>query len=747
MLTIPFREIHSISKQNTIGFVPNAIEIRTQKDSAYFFGSLMFRDQTFAILSELHKLHQRKAKAMARAVTNNVSLPDDPYVSDAYEKDDEGEDEEEEEDEDNSSERDSYSDSDHRSRKHAEECVEERTSDPLNDGISSGQSQMRITPNISPNANAPLAASSSPPTQLPNPPATIASSYKEKAVMSAAPPTKSVPAAEQEQKSKDTSGNKAQENTNNNTSQDGNQQQQSISPNNNGNSANGTGDDGDDDKKKKKPHDEDKHDPIPKKHKKVKKRESKGSQEESTNANEANIEEPLSDSAVDSTQVPPIENVFWSPDKNYKPKEIFNVTIPLPLTSIYNILFTESGELEKMYHTARGDSDLVISQFQRTKETIGKIREVKFLNIIKNKPVSFGPNKTRVITTQRVVLFKGKKKCLNQFSMVSLDVPYGDCFKIQTDIEFSERNDQQGCDVKCNLGIIFVKSVNFLFRGTIEDFALSETTLSLKLWIEQAKLLVSKHIAKTTSKPEKRTLKDSRRKHKVNVTENLIVPEPTTSSTTSMGEIVPTKTDFNTSSVTEIQDIDAGGSLLMSLLKIPGKFCNDVQIPLWIALLLAILILLFVLPQQYKLNSALGRIEGKLLLFKQQQTQFEQEIHALMLGITTNVTSPDKLKSKLDEWMKNKASKDPERFAIQTLLTTTLKQLDEIRKRSFNPADLTSTAHDNQQNSVLLWQLLQTQQRQQLQEKTITSFTGLQYWIITLSIVAFVAHKIFFRAS
>eukprot|EP01027_Heterolobosea_sp_BB2_P025509 GEZU01039148.1.p1 GENE.GEZU01039148.1~~GEZU01039148.1.p1 ORF type:complete len:1014 (-),score=252.34 GEZU01039148.1:13-3054(-) len=64
-IVIDFKDIVAIDRKSTALFVPNAIEIIT-KDNSYFFGSMLFRDQTYTILVELWKIHNKMKSPLAR---------------------------------------------------------------------------------------------------------------------------------------------------------------------------------------------------------------------------------------------------------------------------------------------------------------------------------------------------------------------------------------------------------------------------------------------------------------------------------------------------------------------------------------------------------------------------------------------------------------------------------------------------------------------------------------------------------
>lgn len=108
----------------------------------------------------------------------------------------------------------------------------------------------------------------------------------------------------------------------------------------------------------------------------------------------------------------------------------------------------------------------------------------------------FGPKSTRVVQTQRC-FFTGDGGAVLETSGHNLDVPFGDCFRVEGYIELFPSGEETA--IVASVGLHFMESC--MFRGRIENGAVRETKESYASMLDLASLQVRNELDETKAPP------------------------------------------------------------------------------------------------------------------------------------------------------------------------------------------------------------------------------------------------------
>lgn len=108
----------------------------------------------------------------------------------------------------------------------------------------------------------------------------------------------------------------------------------------------------------------------------------------------------------------------------------------------------------------------------------------------------FGPKSTRVVQTQRC-FFTRDGGAILEMSGHNLDVPFGDCFRVEGYIELFPSGEETA--IVASVGVHFMESC--MFRGRIENGALRETKESYASMLDLASLQIRDEMDETEARP------------------------------------------------------------------------------------------------------------------------------------------------------------------------------------------------------------------------------------------------------
>jgi VAD1 Analog of StAR-related lipid transfer domain/GRAM domain/PX domain len=166
-------------------------------------------------------------------------------------------------------------------------------------------------------------------------------------------------------------------------------------------------------------------------------------------------------------------------------------TLPCTLVQGFSSLF-HGTEFERAYHQRRGDSDIVVGDWQNTE--FGRCREVTY-----TAPVSspIGPSETRATEAHRI-RETTRTRFVLEVVQVLMDVPMADSFRVEMVWTLEQDADGQ-MDVQVEVGVNFLKST--WFRGKIESGTYSESEKSLAMWLDEANKTLARRPATPPASP------------------------------------------------------------------------------------------------------------------------------------------------------------------------------------------------------------------------------------------------------
>lgn len=432
---------------------------------------------------------------------------------------------------------------------------------------------------------------------------------------------------------------------------------------------------------------------------------------------------------TDISQIPPTA-VFVGSDK-YKQKEVFRETLPAKASDVFWVLFADNCNLELEHHISRGDKDLSITPWQQAPDgEIGMVREMKFVSLVNN---SLGPKTTHVLMLQRMVIFKDRSCYFVQNNLHSLDVMYGDTFRIQCNLIVTDNGDGSS-QLVVTTGVVFLKSPRLL-RWKIEEVASKESADSYNMWARQAKQAVIDAKEKGILRSQTRKCSEKRRdvdKKRKKTHHNKKKPAPIKASQETSTHIpitattkIVTRTPFDTISTA---NFDSETNIFMRLLGHVITFISHafdkVNVPVWCLLLFALIFFAYIIPQQRAIVQTLQKVDKDLQYYKSQNAIFENHLNYALFNLTQDgIIPPDEIQRRRSELRKGITNWLNERTKIYgkydaSLLGDVLSQVNEM-KRKTAPAPQSVTEMLLQQDAI------QRQQQQRQLDIITWSIVGL----------------------
>jgi uncharacterized membrane protein YgcG len=704
-LVIPFSNIAMIEKRNTALVVPTAIEILTRDSVVHFFGSFVFRDQTFKILEALRNLHEDAAvrrRALSEINSRHKLESDDESGKSDEESEDEqnhplhegagnDSDESEEESEEESETEGEEEEENIEETEEATATVNDTEADMVDEDTDVGtaatvttieeddtESESTFTEkNTDSEQEEPAVPSTSssdnPSQESKETPVKSSNTLKvdtsfqsvsdlnsrsEHPLMGTTPrdgPPMFVFAnktSSDDASVTNTSGSsgKKRSDSNGKSNNGGGGGDKKGSSSGGGSSSNGGGggdkDNNEDDDKKKKNTDTSTTDA-----------EEEEEEEEDEDNSTYNITNFSEDDFTDMSQVP-ISDIFPPKDK-FKPKDIVNENLPVSAKDFFFLITGDGAAFEQEHHITRGDTDFVVSPWGPATDNIGKVRDISFISPV-NNPI--GPKLTRVKMIQRLIVAKGQKEFMVQSNMASIDVPYAECFRIIIYIYVKDGSDPNTCNVRIELGVMFLKST--ILKWKIEDSASKETTSSYLLWFNQAKQAVTKgkeqkvlfsqrsgssgkgkKSSKQKEKGKGKSSKSSKKtasKKKKKASAPVITIAPVKPIQSTV-PAVPVTTAYTSSSSEESTLTALVGQALNFILNLPETLNNSVSIPVWIVFLVFILFTLVIVPKQNRIISTLDHVQKDLQVYKLQTALFEVELNNILFNMSSYTDEKNKV--------------------------------------------------------------------------------------------------------
>jgi hypothetical protein len=767
-LSIPFSNITSLEKKYTALVVPNAIEITCKDGQVHFFGSFLFRDQTYKILETLWHLHTEQFMLRKQSSENTLyemqsSSSETSEADGAHdntsdiEEDEEILSTEEEEEEEEVETSTTHKEIETEDLTDITDLTTTATGAEEEEGLetetdTSNVSHIQNNGSTSVKDNVPLSATNG----FENVVDTHENIMQDHPLgdlsTNAEVPIIVFANKANESSSTASTNNESSKKSSKNENKNGKSAESKKNGNSKGNnSGDDKGDDEDDKKKKGTNHQEDAAD------------RAEEQEEEEEQSNEGNYEE---DDIADLNNLP-ISDIFPPKDK-FKPKEIVNDNLPCTAEDFFFLISADGSEFEKEHHITRGDNDFQASPWANAQDGFGKTRDISFLSPV-NNPI--GPKITKVKMIQRLIVAKGRHEFVIQSNMHSVDVPYADSFRIIIYIYVKDNLDNKSCNIRIELGVLFLKST--LLRWKIEDTASKETSASYLMWYDQAKnaILVAKEngqlrsqkqkkAKKSTRKPSdkerrrsSRSKKSSTKKKPLQIGTPPIVP-PTVSHSTPMASSSPS-TSVEESTLSNLLADTVG-----FLFSLPEKLQGLVNIPAWIIAIICILCVFVVIPRQNRILNSLDKLHNDLQVYKLQTTLFELELNNILFNMSAvtdekngvKIRSRAEFEQQLKEWYKHK-SEIQKQFLDNDILHQILYQLEMMKqeRNRFGPFNqnphYTAAASQVQQIPSDSFQYYQQYQHQ------VSQLANSQLNILTWTVIGFlgiiasaVVIKLFFRS-
>eukprot|EP00004_Rigifila_ramosa_P011096 TRINITY_DN2339_c0_g2_i6.p1 TRINITY_DN2339_c0_g2~~TRINITY_DN2339_c0_g2_i6.p1 ORF type:complete len:365 (-),score=68.45 TRINITY_DN2339_c0_g2_i6:43-1137(-) len=174
------------------------------------------------------------------------------------------------------------------------------------------------------------------------------------------------------------------------------------------------------------------------------------------------------------------EPPFTSPE-GLNVHEIGNQEYNMTAVQFFEMFWADSSSMCLDYRTARQDFDLKIGQWQ-DHATFGKIRELEY-RVFTNAPI--GPRTAKVNETQRYSWDKDKTVLFVESICHMTEVPYCDCFCIETKFSLSPiEGAPQRTKLLLTTGVRFLKSC--WIQDTIESNTNKKSKESYAQWIQMS---------------------------------------------------------------------------------------------------------------------------------------------------------------------------------------------------------------------------------------------------------------------
>ncbi|KAL0482048.1 hypothetical protein AKO1_013263 [Acrasis kona] len=434
---------------------------------------------------------------------------------------------------------------------------------------------------------------------------------------------------------------------------------------------------------------------------------------------------------TDASQIPPT-NTFHA-DSKFKVHTIFDELIPASTRDIFHVLFADGCSLEINHHASRHDTNLQVSPWTASADSIGMLREMNFVSPV---TAPLGPNQTRVKMDQRMVIMKDRSCYYVQNVLWSMDVPYNDTFRIQCGLTVM-RQDANHSRLIVTTGVVFLKGT--LLKWKIEETAVKESTESYRMWATQAKQAVLQckeqgtlwsdgihHDQSNGHEPTSTSKKAQRRKKKpapiqTNVAKNVISRSPVTATK------IITHTPFDNigSAGFEMQNKSMALQIVAHIVTLVTKCFDLIRIPSLLFVLFFVLFFLLLMPNQNKRYESLQFVENDIAKYTRSNELFDGLMsRALKNDTMQRVHLNQELKGWVEERYRSIYSGKDSAFMRNVIQTIAEKQTTV--KKDYNTKDTME---------VLLERDLIQRQQQQRQMDVIT-------WSLVVLVVSFVAKTV-----
>jgi hypothetical protein len=191
--------------------------------------------------------------------------------------------------------------------------------------------------------------------------------------------------------------------------------------------------------------------------------------------------------------------LLWNDDVHMKDVFESPQTLPVGLDKAWKYIFDDMSEFLSEYHRIRGDAEVKISPWEKLAHTpeglpcegMRKIEAVVQVpegsRVLPNIPAS-----TVIVENQHAERLPARTRgnsIVIKTSTVSLDVPFGKDFRVQSIISFAEVPLLQCCKVNIQVGINFIKKP-FLVSRKVEQQAVGNAKQAYVEWFRLAKEVV-----------------------------------------------------------------------------------------------------------------------------------------------------------------------------------------------------------------------------------------------------------------
>ena len=151
-----------------------------------------------------------------------------------------------------------------------------------------------------------------------------------------------------------------------------------------------------------------------------------------------------------------------------------------PLVFFYLFFSDHAHEFETQLPLIRKDLSIEPWKVDDAKGGIAT-REMRYILVLSTLKLPVGPSETRVIDNYRYSLTKDK--CIIQRATVSVDIPYGDYFRTESQMTVVAQGDN---DYSISVKATTVWHKKSILRGTIESVSIKQIKEQLQAWLKCA---------------------------------------------------------------------------------------------------------------------------------------------------------------------------------------------------------------------------------------------------------------------
>lgn len=180
-------------------------------------------------------------------------------------------------------------------------------------------------------------------------------------------------------------------------------------------------------------------------------------------------------------------------------QRVLKCALPCSPRDFYRAFLCSSSDFFTAFHLSQNHHSIRMSPWQRH-YAVGPVRDLRFVTPIKGWRL--GPSQTMCHQTQRYRVYKGEVLVF-ETSQVMTDIPYGDCFKVETRWDVGPGAEPNTCSVEIHIAVPFTKSTVWrkMIEKSVTDSSLEAYTMFKGLAEKQLEIAGQEQAAAAVAVP------------------------------------------------------------------------------------------------------------------------------------------------------------------------------------------------------------------------------------------------------